>query len=163
MLFVAHAAFAQAAAAQGEPAVSPPPVATPAPEVGPNNRSGFVDAFGRWMQEGREKFDAHMKGAREALGEFHNKAQSNAKEAAGALTGATKVIDGRARCDVAQNGAPDCAVAANSVCTGKGFQAGKSVATQTEQKCSARVWLSGRTPSAGDCKLETYVTRAVCQ
>lgn len=104
-----------------------------------------------------------MKGAREALGEFHDKAQQNAKEAAGALVTNPHVVNGRARCEVAANGAPDCAAAATTICHGKSFQAGKSVATQTEEKCPARVLLSGRSPAAGECKLETYVTSAVCQ
>ena len=104
-----------------------------------------------------------MKGAREALGEFQDKAQQNAKDAAGALVTNPHIVNGRARCEVAANGAPDCAAAAATVCRGKNFQTGKSVATQTEEKCSARVLLSGRSPAAGECKVETYVTRAVCQ
>ena len=151
------------------PTPAPPPAqqsaapSAPAETSNPNYRPGFIDAFGRWLQEGREKFDAQMKGARDALGEFHDKARDNAKEAAGALTGASRVVNGHTRCEVAQNGAPDCTAAANTVCTGKGYKTGKSVATQTEEKCPARVWLSGRSPSAGECKVETYVTRAVCQ
>ena len=147
------------------PAPAAPQPAAPAPAETPNPsyKPGFIDAFGRWLQDGREKFDSQMKGAKEALGDFHDKARENAKEAAGALTGASRVVNGHARCEVAQNGAPDCAVAANTVCTGKGYKTGKSVATQTEEKCPSRVWLSGRSPSAGECKVETYVTRAVCQ
>jgi hypothetical protein len=104
-----------------------------------------------------------MKGAGEALSEFHNKARDNAKQAAGALVPPSRIVDGRGRCEVAPNGAPDCAAAAKSVCAAKGFQAGQSVATQTEEKCPARVLLSGRSPAAGECKTETFVTRAVCQ
>ena len=141
-------------------AAVPPPAAE---TTNPSYKPGFIDAFGRWLQDGREKFDSQVKGAKEALGEFHDKARDNAKEAAGALTGASRVVNGHARCEVAQNGAPDCAVAANSVCLGKGFKTGKGVATQTEEKCPARVLLSGRSPSAGECKTETFVTRAVCQ
>ena len=63
-----------------------------------------------------------MKGAKEVLGEFHDKARDNAKEAAGALTGASRVVNGHARCEVAQNGAPDCAVAANTRLHRQGLQ-----------------------------------------
>lgn len=140
----------------------PAPAAPAAPDANPGFRPGFIDAFGRWLQEGRETFDRQMKGAREAFDNLHNKARDNAKEAAGALS-PSRVVNGHARCEVAQNGAPDCAMAANAVCIGKGYKSGKSVATQTEEKCPARVWLSGRSPSAGECKAETYVTRAVCQ
>ena len=139
-----------ACAAQApQPAAPPPASETPNPSYKP----GFIDAFGRWLQDGREKFNSQMKGAKEAFGELHNKARDNAKEAAGAITGASRVVNGHARCEVAQNGAPDCAVAANTVCTGKGYKTGKSVATQTEEKCPSRVWLSGRSPSAAECKV----------
>ena len=187
LLCLAFGALAQTAANVVEPApqanavqpASPQPASPPASasacrssgcrsatrlgDAEPELQAGFIDAFGRWLQDGREKFDSQVKGAKEALGEFHDKARDNAKEAAGALTGASRVVNGHARCEVAQNGAPDCAVAANSVCLGKGFKTGKSVATQTEEKCPARVLLSGRSPSAGECKTETFVTRAVCQ
>jgi len=143
------------------PAESAPPPAAQATEPSPTK--GVVDTVGRWFQEGREKFDAQMKGAGEALSEFHNKARDNAKQAAGALVPPSRIVDGRGRCEVAPNGAPDCAAAAKSVCAAKGFQAGQSVATQAEEKCPARVLLSGRSPAAGECKTETFVTRAVCQ
>jgi hypothetical protein len=104
-----------------------------------------------------------MKGAREALGDFHNKARDNAKDAASAIVTPSRIVNGHARCEVAPNGAPDCAAAAKSVCGAKGYQAGQSVATQTEEKCPARVLLSGRSPEAGECKVETFVTRAICQ
>jgi hypothetical protein len=161
VLCLVSVASAQPAPPQAAP-VTPPQA--PAPQQAPQtNQPGFVDTVGRWLQEGKEKLDAQMKGAREALGEFHDKAQQNAKEAAGALVTNPHIVDGRARCEVAANGGPDCATAAATVCRGKNFQTGKSVATQTEQKCSARVLLSGRSPAPGDCKVETYVTRAVCQ
>jgi hypothetical protein len=158
ILCLAFAAPAQDVPKQGEPV--PPPPAAQAPET---NRPGFVDAVGRWVQEGREKFDAQMKDAQEALDQFHSKARDNAKEAAGALVANPRIVTGHVRCEVAPNGAPDCAAAATSVCRNKNFQTGKSVDTQTEEKCPARVLLSGRSPTAGECKLETFVTRAVCQ
>ncbi len=179
LVCLAYAALAQTAGNFADPAArpaadpqtaAPPPAvaqpAAPAPSAeapNPNYRPGFIDAFGRWLQEGREKFDAQMKGARDALGDFHNKARDNANEAAGAFTAVSRVVNGHVRCDIAQNGAPDCTAAANTVCTGKGYKTGKSMATQTEEKCPARVWLSGRSPQAGECKIETFVTRAVCQ
>jgi len=156
MLALGFAARAQTLP-RAEPGEPVPPPAAQAPA------QGLTDTVGRWIQDGREKLDAQMKGAREALNEFHNKARDTAKEAAGALVPPSRIVGGRARCDVAQNGAPDCAAAAKSVCAGKGFTAGQSVATQAEEKCPARVLLSGRSPAAGECKRETFVTRAVCQ
>ena len=160
MLTLAFAALAQNAPG-ANPAEPAPPPAVQTPD--PGHKPGFVDALGRWFQEGRQKFDAQMKGAHEALGDFDNKARDNAKDAAGALVTPSRIVNGRARCEVAPNGAPDCAAAAKSICRGKGFKAGQSVDTQTEEKCPARVLLSGRSPAAGECKVETFVTRAVCQ
>jgi len=160
MLAFAFAAVAQNAP-DANPAQSTPP--PPAQSTEPSPPRDLVDTVGRWFQDGREKLDSHVKGAREAWDEFHNKARDNAKQAAGALVPPSRIVDGNARCAVAPNGAPDCAEAANSVCAGKGFKAGQSVATQTQEKCPARVLLSGRSPAAGECKVETVVTRAVCQ
>jgi hypothetical protein len=106
-----------------------------------------------------------MKDASEKMGEFHSKARENAKEAAGAIVGLPnrRVIQGHERCGLAANGAPDCQNAATALCKSKGFQAGKMVDTQSEEKCPASVLLLGRSPSAGECKTETFVTRAACQ
>jgi hypothetical protein len=73
------------------------------------------------------------------------------------------IVTGRERCAAAANGAPDCRSAADAACRAKGFASGKSLDTQSAQKCPARVWLSGRLPADGDCQLETFVTRSVCQ
>ncbi len=68
----------------------------------------------------------------------------------------------RERCPAAPNGAPDCQSAAEALCRGKGFKAGKILDTQTEQKCPARLLLSGRAPNASGCSTEIFVTRAIC-
>jgi hypothetical protein len=53
--------------------------------------------------------------------------------------------------------------AAETLCRGKGFQGGKSLDTQSELKCPAKILLERRTPSAGECPTEIFVTRAMCQ
>ena len=92
-------------------------------------------------------------------------AAGTAKGAAGTLMGLpnARIVTGRERCVIAPNGVPDCRAAADAACRGKGFGSGRSLDTQSAQKCPARVWLSGRLPAEGDCPLETFVTRAVCQ
>src|SRR5262249_43058359 len=101
----------------------------------------------------------------EKMLEWHNQAQDNAKDAAGAIVRwpNTRVINGRERCELAVNGAPDCRTAASALCRGKGFHEGKPFDTQSEDNCPSRTVLSGRLPTPGDCKSETFVTRAVCQ
>jgi uncharacterized membrane protein len=144
------------------PADAQPP-AMPAPD--PAYRPGFFDAVGRWFDESRGKFGSQMKDANEKMLELHNKAQENAKEAAGAIVRwpNTRVMAGRERCELAANGGPDCRTAAAVLCRGKGFQEGKPFDTQSEENCPARVVLSGRPPAARECKIETFVMRAVCQ
>jgi hypothetical protein len=153
----AHAQDAQA------PAQSETPPAMPAPEA--SYKPGFFDAVGRWFDESRAKFDSQLKGANEKMLELHNKAQENAKEAAGAIVRwpNTRVLAGRERCEPAPNGGPDCRAAASSLCRGKGFTEGKPFDTQAEENCPSRVLLSGQPPAAGECRIETFVIRAVCQ
>jgi hypothetical protein len=63
----------------------------------------------------------------------------------------------------AQNGAPDCQTAALTFCRGKGFQTGKTLDTQSEQKCPTKLLLEGRAPNNTECPTEIFVTRAMCQ
>jgi hypothetical protein len=149
--------------AQAPPANEAAPPAAAMPPSG--SRPGFIDAVGRWLEQGAAKFKSDMQTARENFDKFGGQARDAAKEAAGGLAGLpnTRAVSGRARCATAQNGAPDCQAAATTVCRDKGFQTGKSIDTQTEQKCPARVLLSGRGPNDSDCATEIFVTRALCQ
>jgi hypothetical protein len=49
------------------------------------------------------------------------------------------------------------------MCRTGGFSTGQSLDTQAVQKCPARVWLSGRVPQPGECSMEAFVNRAICQ
>jgi hypothetical protein len=161
-----------------EPPAAQPPAAQP-PAAPPPNASyqpGFIDVFGRFIGESaarlNSQFSSQLKSTNETLGNLGSQttdaakgAVGTAKDAAGAIIGLpnARIVTGRERCAAAANGAPDCRAAADAACRGKGFASGKSLDTQSAQKCPARVWLSGRMPAAGDCQLETFVTRAVCQ
>jgi hypothetical protein len=145
---------------------APPDAAPPAaPAPNPAFRPGFVHAFGRWLEEGASRLKSGVQGAQEKLGSFGSKARDAAKEATGAITTlpGARMVSGRERCALASNGAPDCPTAAKALCRGKGFEGGRVLDTQGEQKCSARVLLEGRSPSASECPMETFVTRAMCQ
>jgi hypothetical protein len=74
-----------------------------------------------------------------------------------------RVITGRERCIAAPGGGSDCQVAADTVCRGKGFQGGKSLDTQSEQKCPTKLLLEGRAPNDAECPTTIFVTRAMCQ
>jgi hypothetical protein len=155
----------------------PAPPATPAAKPGepapPSAfRPGFLDVFGRWIEGSISDLNSGISGARGQL----DKAGDVAKGAAGTAAGVAKnaagaianlpvarMVDGREKCAIAANGSPDCYAAASLICKSKGYGEGKSVDTQSAQKCSARVWISGRSPKEGECATETYVIRAVCQ
>jgi hypothetical protein len=143
----------------------------PAPSQAPNDANpgsnppsfqpGFIDAIGRWLEEGTSKLKSGVQGAREQVDELGSKAREAAKDATGAV--GARAVTARERCAPAANGAPDCQAAAVTLCRGKGFQTGKSLDTQTEQKCSGKFLLEGRAPNATDCPTELFVTRATCQ
>ncbi len=161
--------------AQPQPPSNPP--AEPAPD--PDFKPGFLEALGRWFGDSRSVIDGQLKSTedalkntQDALGGLGTRATDSAKdaasaarEAAGAIAGLpfTRVVTGRERCTLAPNGGSDCAPAANALCRGKGFGAGLGLDITSAQKCPAWIWLSGRSPAEGECAVETFVTRAVCQ
>ena len=49
------------------------------------------------------------------------------------------MVTGRIDCPVAGNGAPDCKAATDKLCQAKGFKEGKSLTTDSAEKCSAKV------------------------
>lgn len=137
-----------------------PPRPPPAP--------GLFGAIGRWVDDTLSDVNSGVGNARGSLDDAAGRASDTARDAADAAgkivrMPATSVVAGRQRCVAAPNQAPDCQAAADALCRDKGFKGGRSVDVQSAQKCPAQVWLSGRSPNAAECTLETYVTRAVCQ
>jgi hypothetical protein len=162
---VSPAPAAQPPATQ-PPATQPPATQPPATQPpNPNYQPGFIDVFGRFIGDSAAKLSSQLKSTNETLGDLRNQTSDAAKGAAGTIIGLpnARIVTGRERCAAAANGAPDCRAAADAACRSRGFASGKSLDTQSTQKCPARVWLSGRFPSEGDCQLETFVIRAVCQ
>src|SRR5262245_49836299 len=144
------------------------PAAANAPATSdPNStaRPGLVDSVGRWFEDGTTKFKSGLQGAQHSFDQFADQTRDAAKDATGAVMGLpnARIVPLRERCALAANGGPDCQAAATTACRGKGFGTGKSLDTQSEQKCSARVLLRARAPSDADCSTETFVTRALCQ
>jgi hypothetical protein len=151
-------------AQENRPPADPAPAAPAASP--PTQQPGFIDAFSRWLEEGAARFKTNMQGAQEKLDRLGNQAREATKEATGAVAGLpnTRVVTAREQCAAAQNGAPDCQTAATTLCRGKGFQTGKMLDTQSEQKCkSGRFLLEGRAPSSAECPTLIFVTRAMCQ
>jgi hypothetical protein len=142
------------AAAQEAPEPAEPPVAPP----------GIFDVIGRWFEDSKARIDSQIKGTQRAI-EGAAKDAAKAGQAGSAMLGwpGAKVAQGRVRCAVAPNGAPDCAEAANALCRSKGFGPGKSLDINTADKCPTWVWLSGRPAPEGTCTTETFVLQAACQ
>ena len=120
----------------------------------PSYQPGFIDAVGRWLDEGAAKLKSEMQGAQENFDKLGSQARDAAKDAppASSRLPGSRVVSGRVRCEAAPNGAPDCLTAANSVCRARAFQGGKSLDTQSELKCPAELLLEGRTPSGGNAR-----------
>jgi hypothetical protein len=139
---------------QAEPPVEAEPI--------PTHRPGFLDALGRWFGDPKAALDSQFRNTQETLGTLGGQA----RDAAGnmmALPG-TRVITGRQLCPAASNGAPDCQQGVEALCRTKGFQGGgRTIDVTSAQRCPAKVYLENRAPKEGECRVETYVTRAVCQ
>jgi hypothetical protein len=146
------------------PAAGPAPSQAPA-DANPAFRPGFIDVFGRWLEQGASKFKSDMQGAQESMDKLGSQARDAAKDATGTVIGLpnARAMTGRERCTPAGNGAPDCPTAAVALCRGKGFQTGRSLDTQSEQKCPTKLLLEGRAPNNTECPTEIFVTRAMCQ
>jgi hypothetical protein len=166
------AAPASAAPVQQAPA----PTASLPPQPPPVEKRGFMTDFGHWWDKSVADFNAKMKDARQKFDDLNKKqnaateeAMRNAAEATKKAATAvvrlpnTRVIEIREMCNAAANGAPDCEAAATKACRGKGFETGQPLDVRTADKCPASLWISGQTPSAGQCPVETVVLRAVCQ
>jgi hypothetical protein len=92
-------------------------------------------------------------------------ATSAAKETAGAVTHlpAAQIASGRERCTIAPNGAPDCQAAANALCKTKGFSSGTSIDFENVENCPTRVLVAGRQHVEGECPIDYFVTKSLCQ
>jgi hypothetical protein len=73
------------------------------------------------------------------------------------------MVSGRVACPVSASGGPDCKLAADQLCQGKGYKDGKSLNTDSAEKCSAKVLIPGRQRKPDDCRTDTVVTSALCQ
>lgn len=140
------------------------------PRPAPEGR-GLFGNITHWFDEQVSWVGSGFKGARSGVENIGREAGvaakstvDTAKDAAGAVgrLPGTRVVTGHEKCAIAPNGAPDCVVAANTMCKGKGFASGNSVDMTTAEVCPANVYLAGRN-SGPECRSETFVSRALCQ
>jgi hypothetical protein len=166
-VFLLGSALAQEARPPAEIPKSDERAANPPAASEPNllPGSGFVDAIGRWLDDGTTKFRTDWQGAQQTFDQLTDQTREAAKDATSAIVGwpNVRIVPVRERCVASAGGGPDCQAAATAACRGKGFGSGKSLDTQSEQKCPAQVLLRGRAPNDVECRTETFVTRALCQ
>lgn len=140
-----------------------------AQEQKPKEEPGLLESIAGWLDR---NVGSAFQGAGKQVETFGHEAGvaakttvNTAKDAAGAVARipAARVMSGHEKCQNAPNGAPDCVDAAERLCKAKGFEAGKSLDMTTAEVCSAKVMLQGRTGTPGECRDETFVSRALCQ
>jgi hypothetical protein len=153
---------AQAPAQPAAPSVpaqseAAPPAETPSP---PQENPGLINEIGKMF----DKLPT-LKSPGETIDDFNARAKDAAKGATDTLSRMTtsSMVTGRAICPLSANGAPDCKAASDKLCQSKGFKDGKSLLTDSAETCSAKVLIPGRSRKPGDCRTDTYVTRALCQ
>jgi len=185
------AAWAQGAppaSGAGPAQAVPAPQAQPAPGSGfpaqpqGGEKSGFIAELGRLWDDARSKLGAlpppvppplpappplPNEAAKDAANATQNAVRNAAevtKDAVNAISRipTARVVEVRALCPLAPNGAPDCRVAATNVCRGKGFASGDPIDVRSSENCPPAVVFSGRPPSAGECPTETVVLAAAC-
>jgi hypothetical protein len=130
----------------------PPPAAAPS-----SSRPGLIDALGGLLRDSAD-------GVSSSLKDTHQRIQDLNKGTLDTLTSipVTGFASGRSRCPRSANGAPDCYAATEKLCKDKGYSAGRSLDTETAETCNPRIYLPGYKRKDGDCKVETFVTRAAC-
>ena len=138
----------------GQPAPSPSP---PAQEDNP----GLLNEMGKLFEKSLSVFPT-LKSPSETIDDLNARAK-DAGDTLSRLAKPASMVTGRMGCPVAANGAPDCKLAADKLCQAKGFKEGKSLNTDSAEKCAAKVYMPGYKREPGDCRTENYVTRALCQ
>jgi len=141
-----------------QPAATPPGNAAAAPA--PADNPGLFNEMGKALEKSLSVLPT-LKSPGETLDDLKDAAR-NAGEGLSRLTGGS-MAEGRVKCPVSANGAPDCKAAADKLCQAKGFKGGKSLSMDSVEACSAKVLIPGRTRKPDDCRTDNFVIRALCQ
>jgi hypothetical protein len=144
-----------------------PAVLSQQPQEGvpPGTRPGFIDAFGHWIQSSVNGWHSGIQDATGVAKDAANGVGTVTRDTAGAVVRfpGARVISERATCPTAPNGAPDCRVAAETICKRHGFGSGSSIDFQTAEKCPPIALNRPNGEPPPPCVLESSVTRALCQ
>ena len=141
---------------------APPQQEEPPPPSPPREENpGLINEMGKLFEKSLSILPT-LKSPSEAIDDLHTRAK-DAGDSLSRLAKPSSMVTGRSGCPVSANGAPDCKLAADKLCQSKGFKEGKSLTTDSAEKCSAKVYLPGYQRQPGDCRTENFVTRALCQ
>lgn len=152
------------AAPQVAPNQPIPPQAPPSPPAREEN-PGLIDEMGKMLEKSLSVLPT-LKSPSETIDDLNSRARDAAKDAGEGLSRLTKpssMVTGRLKCPPSATGVPDCKMAADQLCQGKGYKEGKSLNTDAVEACSPKVLIPGRARKPDDCRTDNYVTRALCQ
>jgi hypothetical protein len=139
-----------------------PQQAEPTPEPQPSRENpGLINEVGKLFDKLKPS-----KSTSETLEDLNARTRDAMKGAGDALSRLTKtgaMVSGRTMCPAGTDGTPDCKTAADQLCKTKGYGEGKSLNTDSAEKCSAKVLIPGLQRKPDDCRTDTYVTTALCQ
>jgi hypothetical protein len=147
-----------------------------------NAKPGLFQSIGRWFDESAANFREHLRGAKQRFDDLGGEAAANQKQfnetAAEVGKNAVEVtrsavdavaklptarpMNGRERCAVAPNGAPDCVAAAETLCRRHGFSTGKSIEFTSAEECPPKAVLAAQ-PERAECTTVTFISKAMCQ
>jgi hypothetical protein len=138
---------------QGQPKEAAPP----AREENP----GLINEIGKLFEKSRSILPS-LKTPGEMIDDV-NAGAKDAGESLSALAKPSSIVTGRAICQMAANGAPDCKAGADKLCQSRGYKEGNSLDTDAAEKCSPIVFLPAHRRRPNDCRTENFVTRAICK
>lgn len=165
-----------------QPSAPQPMQASPAPAERTSQPPGLFESIGRWFDQSASNFRDRLRGAKARVDDLNDRAAANRKEmndraaevgkgavdvtigaveAVAKLPG-TRAMSGRERCALAPNGAPDCVAAAETLCRKHGFASGRSIDFTSAEECPARALIGDQSAEA-QCKIVTFINRAMCQ
>ncbi|MDQ8730662.1 hypothetical protein [Bradyrhizobium sp. LHD-71] len=149
-----------APAPEQPPATSFAPQSPSTPSSAPpaSSRPGLIDKLGEWFRDSADGVSSGLKGTQQRIFDIN-------KGALDTLTGIPTAgfAMGRSLCPRAANGAPDCYAASEKLCKERGYTAGRSLDTESAETCNPRIYMPGYQRKEGDCRIDTFVTRAACQ
>lgn len=118
---------------------------------------GLFGVLGGWIRESADGVASNLKGTQQRIDGINKGAMDTLSRLP-----AVGMVSGRATCQVALNGGPDCNAASDKLCKDKGYAGGKSLLTESAETCKPRVLIPGYKRKDGDCRVDTFVTRASC-